>query len=388
MEDRTGIDWAIVGGGGSGPKARPINKECALEIRDQCLAHGVAFFFKQWGGIHPKAGGCRFMQGMPPFPPKGRGARRKGYKEQSPLDMGSLSLLRAYPASNRSRGLFRFPEMPNRQARILILCKTYPSPSATYAETSCVAGMEESGTLIRLYPVPFRLIGDDKQFKKWQWVTVRIEKAKKDHRPESHKIFVDTINCDSQPLPTDDNWRARREYIEKIPVFRDFAELDAARKNQGTTLGLIRPSRVLGLDVTPSEKPEWTEEEKAKLIKMQQQGDLFDDTDARSIATLRKLPFDFHYRYACDVGDGTKEYRHKIVDWEAGALYLNVVRKSNGKTWLDRLKAKLESELPGRDLMFLMGNMHRFPHQWLIISLIFPLSCNQRRHIRDRCFSL
>ena len=261
--------------------------------------------------------------------------------------------------------------MPSRQARILILCKTYPSPSAKHAETSCVAGMEGDGSLVRLYPVPFRLIGDDKQFKKWQWVTVRIEKAKQDHRPESHKIFVDTINCDARPLPTDDNWRARREWIDKIPVFHDFAELDAARKNQGTTLGLIRPSRVLGVDVTPAERPEWTEKEKAKLIKMQQQGDLFDDTDARSITTLRKLPFDFHYRYACDVGGETREYRHKIVDWEAGALYWNVLRQ-NGSTWLDRFKAKFEGNLPERDLMFLMGTIHRFPDQWLIVSLIYP----------------
>ena len=42
--------------------------------------------------------------------------------------------------------------------RVLILCKTYPSPSAKYAETSCVAGMTEDGRLIRLYPVPFRLV--------------------------------------------------------------------------------------------------------------------------------------------------------------------------------------------------------------------------------------
>ena len=35
-------------------------------------------------------------------------------------------------------------------ARVLILCKTYPSPSSKYAETSCVAGMTEDGKFIRL----------------------------------------------------------------------------------------------------------------------------------------------------------------------------------------------------------------------------------------------
>ena len=44
-----GIDWVIVGGE-SGPKARPMHPAWARDIRDQCEAAGVAFFFKQWGG--------------------------------------------------------------------------------------------------------------------------------------------------------------------------------------------------------------------------------------------------------------------------------------------------------------------------------------------------
>lgn len=45
-----GIDWVIVGGE-SGPGARPMEAEWVTEIRDRCLEHGVAFFFKQWGGV-------------------------------------------------------------------------------------------------------------------------------------------------------------------------------------------------------------------------------------------------------------------------------------------------------------------------------------------------
>jgi protein gp37 len=54
--DLRGIDWVIVGGE-SGPHARPMAEEWALEIRDQCKRDKVAFFFKQWGGIQPKSGG-------------------------------------------------------------------------------------------------------------------------------------------------------------------------------------------------------------------------------------------------------------------------------------------------------------------------------------------
>jgi protein gp37 len=54
--DLAGIDWAIVGGE-SGPGARPIDPAWVREIRDQCLAADVPFFFKQWGGLRPKSGG-------------------------------------------------------------------------------------------------------------------------------------------------------------------------------------------------------------------------------------------------------------------------------------------------------------------------------------------
>lgn len=48
--DLTGIDWGIVGGE-SGPGARPLDPAWVREIRDQCVQDGVAFFFKQWGGV-------------------------------------------------------------------------------------------------------------------------------------------------------------------------------------------------------------------------------------------------------------------------------------------------------------------------------------------------
>ena len=43
-----GIDWIIVGGE-SGPKARPMQLEWVVNIKQQVEQHGVAFFFKQWG---------------------------------------------------------------------------------------------------------------------------------------------------------------------------------------------------------------------------------------------------------------------------------------------------------------------------------------------------
>lgn len=55
------IDWAIAGGE-SGPGARPMEPAWARAIRDQCVVAGVAFHFKQWGGVNKKRTG-RLLDG-------------------------------------------------------------------------------------------------------------------------------------------------------------------------------------------------------------------------------------------------------------------------------------------------------------------------------------
>jgi len=54
--DLADIHW-VIAGGESGPGARPIQHEWVAELRDRCRIENVAFFFKQWGGRTPKAGG-------------------------------------------------------------------------------------------------------------------------------------------------------------------------------------------------------------------------------------------------------------------------------------------------------------------------------------------
>lgn len=55
------INWVITGGE-SGPGARPIEQDWVTDIRDQCIASKVPFFFKQWGGVRKKRNG-RLLEG-------------------------------------------------------------------------------------------------------------------------------------------------------------------------------------------------------------------------------------------------------------------------------------------------------------------------------------
>lgn len=71
------LDWVIVGGE-SGPHARPMNPQWARDLRDQCIAAGVAFHFKQWGEwvsvSEVESPGAHFTF------PDGRTVRRAGKK--------------------------------------------------------------------------------------------------------------------------------------------------------------------------------------------------------------------------------------------------------------------------------------------------------------------
>ena len=63
------IDWVIVGGE-SGPKARYMDEDWVIGIKEKCLKQSVPFFFKQWGGVQKKKNG-RELEGrtwdqMPP----------------------------------------------------------------------------------------------------------------------------------------------------------------------------------------------------------------------------------------------------------------------------------------------------------------------------------
>jgi protein gp37 len=59
--DLEDIDWVIVGGE-SGPRHRRLDLDWVRDIRDQCVAQRIPFFFKQVGGIRPKSGG-RLLDG-------------------------------------------------------------------------------------------------------------------------------------------------------------------------------------------------------------------------------------------------------------------------------------------------------------------------------------
>ena len=254
---------------------------------------------------------------------------------------------------------------------VLVIAKTYPLPSKKYQETSCVAGICRKGQLRRIYPVPFRLLSGDKQFTRWQWVSASFYPSPKDKRPESRRIDADSIALGAK-IGTQKGWQERLSYITPhlVPCFSD---LEARRKNTGETLGFLQPTQMLGLDITPlpASEREWSEKDRANLTQDFPQSELFEENAALSRRVLEKIPYNFHYRYQIQTSGGLETLRHPITDWEISQLYRNC-RQSHGDTWEVPFRAKMETDFFTRSLTFMMGNYHRFPHQWLIIGLIYP----------------
>jgi protein gp37 len=68
------LDWVVLGGE-SGPKARPLHPDWARSIRDQCVAAGVPFYFKQWGEYLHESQGADTSG-----PINAGGTSKKGYR--------------------------------------------------------------------------------------------------------------------------------------------------------------------------------------------------------------------------------------------------------------------------------------------------------------------
>jgi len=133
---------------------------------------------------------------------------------------------------------------------ILIVVKTYPNPSKKYIESSCTVGLTREREWLRIYPVPFRMLQDSQQFKKYQWIRGRIKKSV-DPRPESHKIDFDSIQLLDEILPATDGWAHRRAFLE--PVKREsLEEIQHEQELSNISLGFFRPKSIEELIIEPT----------------------------------------------------------------------------------------------------------------------------------------
>lgn len=252
---------------------------------------------------------------------------------------------------------------PEEKKEILIVVRTYPTPAKQGVEVSCTAGITRDGKWIRLYPVPYRFLEDDQRFHKYQWIEVSVRKATSDARPESYKIAEESIKVLSNPLSTEREWSARKEFVTPL-LSHCLCCLKRERDRNGfPTLGVFKPKTIHRLIIDEDES-EWSAEQLDAL----RQRDLFDKAQK---AELEKVPHQFQYEFECDHEDCTS---HKITctDWEMGQAWRRW-RNQYGSDWESKFRQKFEDEMLNKsDTHFFVGTIHGHPHTWIIIGLFYP----------------
>lgn len=265
--------------------------------------------------------------------------------------------------------------------KILITVKTYPTLSEKYDELVCTAGIREDGSWIRIYPIPFRKLEYEKQYRKYDWIEADLIKNTSDFRPESFRpASLDGVFQIAGKAGTEQFWAARKEFVLKNVSF-DLAALIQRAKNPQhyTSLAVFKPKEIFDFIIEPAAR-EWDKEKLAKLKANADQFKLF-ETDENPFEVVRKLPYTFSYSFSDQNG---KRSKLMIEDWEIGALFWNSLARYGGDESLACAavrKKYFDDFVKTKDLHFFLGTtraFHLMSHNpFIIIGTFHPPKSDQ-----------
>ncbi len=104
---------------------------------------------------------------------------------------------------------------------VMITVKAYPNPSRKYQEIVCSAGVTREEGWIRLFPIRFRDLPDDKAFSKYQILRLKMTRATSDPRPESYTPDIRSIKMSDYFDSSQDGWLSRYELYYPPTYWRD-----------------------------------------------------------------------------------------------------------------------------------------------------------------------
>lgn len=261
---------------------------------------------------------------------------------------------------------------------ICIIAKTYPTLSRKYDELVCTAGVRKDGSWVRLYPIPFRKLEYDKQYHKFQWIEVDIERNLEDFRQETYRLKKPNSISTGSFIPTDKSgtWVERRNLLLRN-VYTDKQKLitDAYNPKINKSLAVFKPACISKFIIEKAESRVWDPELLSIIEAKSHQIDLFLGAQ-NPYVVVDKVPYNFSYEFVDENGITSKL---QIIDWEIGMLYWNCLHNNNNdeesacedvrkKYWNDFAKTK--------DVYLILGTTKEFhlkksPNPFLIIG-VFP----------------
>lgn len=256
--------------------------------------------------------------------------------------------------------------MIHEKKTVLVTVKAYPNPSKKYGETVCVAGIDlNTNKWIRLYPIPYRDLDDDKKFPKYSIIEVMAAKSKDDHRPESYKVDADSIKVINH-LDTGKkrDWEQRKKIV--LPtVSTSMCEILKQSQESDLSLGTFKPRSV---DFIIKKAPKVDEDERqACYAQLSFLNRLKNAPEA--------IPFDFRYRFFCEDESMCSGHNLQIIDWEIGQAYRDWGRKYKPQELLlEKIKEKWLAQMCSdkRDTHFFIGNMKRRRDTFMVLGVFYP----------------
>ena len=259
------------------------------------------------------------------------------------------------------------------EKQVLIWGKTYPELSFRHTETVCTGGVLEDGNPVRLYPIPYRYLEDDKKFGNYQWITARIAKDPRDTRPESYHVEDNSIICGEKVPTTSDEWGKRADIMFRNGkwLFDSVESLWTKEREDGTSLGVVEPKEIIAVKIkSRGDEEKQTFAEKFERLKLEDEArraqiEMFEEFTPLELKHLTYVSSRLEIHWRCK-GESCKTHHTQALDW--GLIELQ------RRLGIDTAKERLEGicDLKEHALKFFMGNIHNHPTAFTIVGLWYP----------------
>jgi hypothetical protein len=234
--------------------------------------------------------------------------------------------------------------------------------------------MLPSGKPLRLYPIPYRYLGGDKeQFSLYQWITADIMKKQDDYRPESFRIDCDSLETGEVVQPTQDEWGKRAEWMFRDPAwqFESVEALQKAQQEKGTSIGVVAPKEIKKVEVVErsDEEKQSFEQKLAEVKKIQAakraQIHMFEEALPPEMKNLEFMKYRVQVHWLCN-GAACKGHKMQVLDWGLCELQ----RRDGDDKALSRMRELCNLEKYA--LRFFLGNLFMHPTSFLIVGMWYP----------------
>lgn len=258
-----------------------------------------------------------------------------------------------------------YPALTSHEEKVFVVVKTYPRPSKSYKEIVCTAGITENGQWIRLYPVDYRYMPYERWYKKYQWVSIRIEKNEKDFRIDSYRPDVSSLQPLGEPIGTQRQWSERKKLLIPTLKYHSIEEIEDAYSIDKISLAMFQPKRIEEF-VIEADTAEWSSSHQNVLSQLR----LFGDQPK----PLKKIPYKFSYKFICD-DQRCKGHTQIIVDWEIFMLYRQITQNYpySMDVVLQKIRDKWLTEMwsDRRDSYLIVGTQYPYP-TFIVLGVFWP----------------